>query len=157
MKRHEGSIVCSDFITTNLDSVNWVKSQNVHEWITVQIHYCVLSFRNHHFKTSSWNTQLNKRKWLTGEMANRRMVPFLISLRLWMIIKEESVQHSFTESSSQSEGENSEAHLLSDIKLRPVSITQSKLLWSWQRPAEEAQKNNPLYVKRPTETCAGMF
>lgn len=36
------------------------------------------------------------------------------------------------------------AHLLSDVKLRAISVTQSKLLRAGQRPAEDREKSNSL-------------
>ena len=41
--------------------------------------------------------------------------------------------------------ENGEAHLLCDVKLRAVSVTQSKLLWAGQRPAKDKERKT---VKR---------
>lgn len=68
------------------------------------------------------------------------MVPFLISPRLCKTTKEEccTVFHS-QQRLSHVHDKDTGAHLLCDVKLRPIGVTQSKLLRARQRPAENTR------------------
>lgn len=90
-----------------------------------------------------WNvkqTQWGINSVLTGEIANRRMVPFLISPRLWERKREQKFDDKPTAICNSTTQKDTEAHLLRDIKLGAVRITQRELLRAWQRPAEEGER-----------------